>query len=60
LRKPVAFVFGSEAEGLSAAWRRVDMIQASVPMRGKSDSLNVATSAALFFYEAIRQRGAVE
>ena len=60
LRKPIAFVFGSEAEGLSAVWRNVDIIQASVPMRGRADSLNVATTAALFFYEALRQRNAVE
>lgn len=57
LRRPVAFVFGSEAQGLSAAWRTLKVIQASVPMRGRADSLNVATTAALFFYEALRQRG---
>lgn len=57
LRRPVAFVFGSEAQGLSAAWRTLEVIQASVPMRGRADSLNVATTAALFFYEALRQRG---
>ncbi len=57
LRRPVAFVFGSESKGLSAAWRKLHVIQASVPMRGRADSLNVATTAALFFYEALRQRG---
>jgi tRNA G18 (ribose-2'-O)-methylase SpoU len=29
-------------------------------MRGRADSLNVATTAALFFYEALRQRSAAE
>ena len=57
---PVAIVFGSEAEGLSAAWRNLDPTRASVPMRGRADSLNVATTAALFFYEALRQRNMVE
>ena len=57
---PVAMIFGSEAEGLSAAWRTLDLTRASVPMRGRTDSLNVATTAALFFYEALRQRNMVE
>lgn len=55
-RGPVAMVFGSEAEGLTPTWRKVNVTQASVPMRGRADSLNVATTAALFFYEALRQR----
>lgn len=52
----VAMVFGSEAEGLTRRWQRVDLVQARVPMLGKADSLNVGTTAALFFYEARRQR----
>lgn len=55
-RGPVAMVFGSEAGGLSGVWRTLDVTRASVPMRGQADSLNVATTAALFFYEALRQR----
>lgn len=55
-RGPVAMVFGSEAGGLSPTWRKINVTQASVPMRGRADSLNVATTAALFFYEALRQR----
>jgi TrmH family RNA methyltransferase len=28
-----------------------------IPMRGIADSLNVSASAAVLFYEALRQRG---
>ncbi|HKQ46565.1 MAG TPA: RNA methyltransferase [Phycisphaerae bacterium] len=59
-RGPVALVFGSEAKGLSTTWRKPNVTLATVPMRGRADSLNVATTAALFFYEALRQRGAVQ
>lgn len=58
-RGRVALVFGSEARGLSAQWRTPEVMRVRVPMLGKGDSLNVATTAALFFYEALRQRGAV-
>ena len=55
-RKPTAVVFGAEDRGLGDAWRRAGVMAAKVPMRGIADSLNVATTAALFFYEAVRQR----
>ena len=57
LRRPTAMVFGAEDQGLSAAWAENGAIMAKVPMRGLADSLNVSTTAALFFYEALRQRG---
>lgn len=56
LTAPVAFVFGNEAKGLTATWKRPDVLPASVPMLGRADSLNVSITAALFFYEALRQR----
>ena len=55
-RGPTAFVFGAEDKGLSSQWR--DVRAARVPMQGMGDSLNVSTTAALFFYEALRQRNA--
>lgn len=58
-RGPTAIILGSEARGLSAIWRDSRVTPAKIPMLGKADSLNVATTAALFFYEARRQRGAV-
>jgi len=53
---PTAIVLGAEATGLSPAWR--GCIPATVPMRGVADSLNVSATAALFLYEARRQRAA--
>ena len=58
LRGPVALVLGAEAQGLSAAWRRAADLTVRIPMRGRADSLNLAVSAALLLYEAVRQRGA--
>ncbi len=52
-----AIVLGSEAAGLSEAWRAVDITPVRLPMHGIADSLNVSTTAAVLFYEALRQRG---
>jgi TrmH family RNA methyltransferase len=54
---PTAVVLGSEAHGLTTAWQQPCIVQAVVPMRGRADSLNLSITAALFFYEALRQRG---
>jgi RNA methyltransferase, TrmH family len=53
---PAAFVLGSEAEGLSDAWQADDINSIRLPMRGAADSLNVSATAAVLFYEALRQR----
>lgn len=50
----VALVMGSEAQGLSDAWRHCEGVQ--LPMRGEVDSLNVSVAAAALMYEAARQR----
>lgn len=55
-RGATAIVLGGEAQGLSDAWRGPGTRLARVPMRGRADSLNVSITAALFFYEALRQR----
>ncbi len=55
-RGATAIVLGGEAQGLSDAWRGPGARLARVPMRGRADSLNVSITAALFFYEALRQR----
>lgn len=57
-RAPTAIVFGSEAGGVSEVWDRIEIVRASIPMLGRVDSLNVSATAALFFYEALRQRRA--
>jgi RNA methyltransferase, TrmH family len=56
LRLPTAIVLGSEAHGLSDHWRGDDITAASLPMLGRVDSLNVAATAAVLFYEVLRQR----
>jgi len=55
-RKGVAFLLGTEDEGLPEAWKRRAQVRVRIPMRGRADSLNVAVSAALLLYEALRQR----
>jgi TrmH family RNA methyltransferase len=56
LRESVALVLGSEAEGLSDAWRGEDVEGIRLPMLGIADSLNVSAAAAVLLYEAWRQR----
>ena len=53
----MAIVTGSEAEGLSAAWRAAADVTVTIPMCGVADSLNLAASTALLLYEVVRQRG---
>lgn len=54
-----AVVFGSETEGLSGLWASGRVQAVRLPMLGAADSLNVSVTAAVIFYEAIRQRGEV-
>jgi TrmH family RNA methyltransferase len=56
LRGGAAIVLGSEATGLSPAWRDAGATAIRLPMLGLADSLNVSTTAAVLFYEALRQR----
>jgi len=62
-RGGVAIVLGCEATGLSDAWHGADAWRGAevesvrLPMCGIADSLNVSTTAAVLFYEALRQRG---
>lgn len=55
-RGPTAFILGNEAGGLRAAWNGPDVRPIRVPMRGAADSLNISATAAILFYEALRQR----
>ena len=56
-RGPTALVLGSEAHGLSPLWSAADVTAVRLPMQGVADSLNVSATAAVLFYEALRQRG---
>jgi TrmH family RNA methyltransferase len=53
----VAIALGSEAGGLSDAWRGESVTAVRIPMLGIADSLNVSVTAAILAYEARRQRG---
>jgi TrmH family RNA methyltransferase len=50
--RPTAIVVGSEGSGISADWRTGDVQPVSIAMRGKADSLNVATAAAVLLFAA--------
>jgi RNA methyltransferase, TrmH family len=52
----VAIAVGAEKYGLSPELLAAASIRARIPMFGRADSLNVATSAAIATYEAVRQR----
>ncbi|MDO4951890.1 MAG: TrmH family RNA methyltransferase, partial [Bacteroidales bacterium] len=53
---PTAIVMGTEATGLTDAWRQAADAHIRIPMLGSLDSLNVSVSAAILLYEAVRQR----
>ncbi|HSA95330.1 MAG TPA: RNA methyltransferase [Acidobacteriota bacterium] len=54
--RPVALVFGSEAEGISdQALAYADKV-IRIPMHGMVQSLNLSVSVAVILYEALRQR----
>ncbi|MCI0361009.1 MAG: RNA methyltransferase [Planctomycetaceae bacterium] len=55
-RGPSAIVLGSEAAGLSNIWHGDDVVGIKLPMLGQTDSLNLSATAAVLFYEALRQR----
>ncbi len=55
-RRSTAVVLGSEADGLSDAWSGDVVTAVRLPMLGAADSLNVSVTAAVLFYEALRQR----
>ena len=51
-----AIVMGTEATGLTDAWRKAADAHIKIPMLGRLDSLNVSVSAAILLFEAVRQR----
>lgn len=55
---PVAWVFGNEGAGVSAAWREAPHLRVTIPQPGGMESLNVAAAAAICLFEQGRQRRA--
>lgn len=52
----VAIAVGSEKHGADDALLRAATHRVRIPMHGRANSLNVAASAAIVLYEAVRQR----
>lgn len=57
LTGPTLLVIGNETSGMSAGWRESCDAVARIPISGSASSLNAATAATVFLYEAARQRG---
>jgi len=53
---PTALAVGTEATGLTAAWREESIQNINIPMQGEIDSMNVSVAAAILLFEAKRQR----
>jgi 23S rRNA (guanosine2251-2'-O)-methyltransferase len=56
LMGPVVLVIGSEAEGLSLLIQRSCDVLVSIPLGGKTPSLNASVAAGMALYEVFRQR----
>lgn len=56
LTRPVAFVLGNEANGLGHDIDELVDERVTIPMIGRSESLNVGMAAAVLCFEAARQR----
>jgi TrmH family RNA methyltransferase len=56
LAGPVAVVVGNESEGLDANALQLCDERLSIPMAGRSESLNLGVAASLVAFEALRQR----
>ena len=54
LRLPSALVLGCEHDGLTSVWCGETRVR--IPMAGQADSLNVAQTASILLFEAVRQR----
>jgi TrmH family RNA methyltransferase len=56
LSGPIAWVFGNEGAGVSAAWRAAVAHRLTIPQPGGMESLNVAAAAAICLFEQCRQQ----
>ena len=53
-RAPSLLVIGAERDGLSSSLAGACSAMARIPMVGRTESLNLATAAALMLYESLR------
>jgi len=56
LKKPVAWVFGHEGQGIRPEVAAATSRSIRIPMPGATESLNVAAAAAVCLFETVRQR----
>lgn len=56
LKQPVAWVFGSEGQGVRPEVANLAAQRTRIPMPGATESLNVAAAAAVCLFETVRQR----
>jgi TrmH family RNA methyltransferase len=56
LRQPAAWLFGHEGQGVAPELLDIATQQVAIPHRGQIESLNVAASAAVCFFEQLRQQ----
>ena len=60
LTGPLAWVFGSEGQGVRPAVAAATQLRLCIPMPGAVESLNVAAAAAVCLFETVRQRRAAD
>ena len=53
LAQPTAWLFGNEAHGLGH-WQDLADLRVSIPMRGRAESMNLATAASVCLYESAK------
>jgi len=56
LRKPLALMIGSEAEGVSESAQKVANGRVGIPMAGDVESLNAGVAGSVLMFEVVRQR----
>ncbi len=56
LRQPLTLIVGGEAEGASEQARKLAGQRVSIPMAGRSESLNAAVAGSVLMFEIMRQR----
>jgi TrmH family RNA methyltransferase len=56
LNRPVAWLFGHEGQGVEPVLLEMATHQIAIPHLGEIESLNVAASAAVCFFEQVRQK----
>jgi len=55
-KQPLAILIGSEAEGSGEQARNISAQSVSIPMPGRSESLNAGLAGAILIFEVVRQR----